>query len=618
MPNRQPSRIELLAPAKNLEFGMQAIKHGADAVYIGGPSFGARSAAGNSLQHIEKLAQYAHQFGAQVFVALNTLLYDNELQAAQTLAHQLYSAGADALIIQDLGLLQLDLPPIALHASTQTDNRTPEKVKFLQDVGFSQVVLARELSLPQIRTIRDSTSSEVQLEFFIHGALCVSYSGQCNISYARTGRSANRGECAQLCRLPCSLQTAKGETLIDNAHLLSLKDMDQSANLHSLIDAGIRSFKIEGRLKSLDYVKNVTAWYRQKLDAILEQRPDLTKSSAGRCHYTFTPNPKKSFNRGQTDYFLHGRKPNIDSPLSPKFIGEPVGKVSKVDKDRIEISTLSAVDFNNGDGLSFFNNKNKLSGTRINKATGTTLQLHETNHTLKVGTLIYRNHDQAFSQLLEKESAKRLIGIDITLREQADGLQLELIDEQNVRACAAIICEKVAATNQERAGQATYDQLTKLGSTHFYAKKVQIELESPLFIAASTLNALRRDAVALLEQARLQSYQRPERRAAATDVVYPARRLNYLGNVLNDAAEKFFRDHGVENIARAVEADQQNGELILMTTKHCIRYAQNLCPDQVPDIKAEPLLLQIGSDQFRLRFDCTRCEMQVLGFAKEK
>ncbi|MGL6176294.1 MAG: peptidase U32 family protein, partial [Vibrionaceae bacterium] len=460
MPNRQLSRIELLAPAKNLEFGMQAIKHGADAVYIGGPSFGARSAAGNSLQDIEKLAQYAHQFGAQVFVALNTLLYDNELQAAQTLAHQLYTAGADALIIQDLGLLQLDLPPIALHASTQTDNRTPEKVKFLQDVGFSQVVLARELSLQQIRAIRDSTSPEVQLEFFIHGALCVSYSGQCNISYARTGRSANRGECAQLCRLPCSLQTAKGETLVDNAHLLSLKDMDQSANLHSLIDAGIRSFKIEGRLKSLDYVKNVTAWYRQKLDAILEQRPDLTKSSAGRCHYTFTPDPKKSFNRGQTDYFLHGRKPNIDSPLSPKFIGEPVGKVSRIDKDRIEISALAAVDFNNGDGLSFFDNKNKLSGTRINKATGTTLQLHEANRALKVGTLIYRNHDQAFIQLLEKESAKRLIGIDITLREQADGLQLELIDEQNVRVCAAIVCEKVAATNQERAWQATYDQLT--------------------------------------------------------------------------------------------------------------------------------------------------------------
>ncbi|MGL5336418.1 MAG: peptidase U32 family protein, partial [Enterovibrio sp.] len=606
MPNRQLERIELLAPAKNLEFGMQAIKHGADAVYIGGPSFGARSAAGNNLQDIEKLAQYAHQFGAQVFVALNTLLYDNELQAAHTLAHQLYAAGADALIIQDLGLLQLDLPPIALHASTQTDNRTPEKVKFLQDVGFSQVVLARELGLPQIRAIREST--QVQLEFFIHGALCVSYSGQCNISYARTGRSANRGECAQLCRLPCSLQTAKGETLIEDAHLLSLKDMDQSDNLLSLIDAGVRSFKIEGRLKSLDYVKNVTAWYRQKLDAILEQRTDLTKSSAGICHYTFTPNPKKSFNRGQTDYFLHGRKPHIGSPSSPKFIGEAVGKISKIDKDCIEISALDTVNFNNGDGLSFFDNKNKLNGMRINKAAGTRLQLHEANRALKVGTVIYRNHDQAFNQLLEKESAKRLIGIDITLRERNDGLELELIDEQNVRICTAIVCEKIAATNQERAWQSTYDQLTKLGSTHFYAKKVQIELSSPLFIAAATLNALRRDATALLEQARQHSYQRPKPCEKASNVIYPARRLNYLGNVLNDAAEQFFREHGVENIARAVEADQQNGELILMTTKHCIRYAQNLCPEQVPNIKAEPLLLQIGSDQFRLRFDCTRCE----------
>ena len=347
----QTNRLELLSPARNLAYGIEAINHGADAVYMGGPAFGARSAAGNSLEDIEALARHAHRFGAQVFVAFNTLLHDHELEQARRLTHQIYQAGADALIVQDMGLLALDLPPIALHASTQTDNRTPQKVKFLQDVGFSQVVLARELSLAQIREI--SAATNVQLEFFIHGALCVSYSGQCNISHARTGRSANRGECAQLCRLPCSLQKPDGEVLVADSHLLSLKDMDQTDNLEALIAAGIRSFKIEGRLKGLDYVKNVTAWYRKKLDSILDSRSDLVAASAGRCSYSFEPDPKKSFNRGATDYFLHGRQQGIDSTKSPKYVGEPLGRVTRVTKDGIEIDGKQ-VTLNNGDGLGFF------------------------------------------------------------------------------------------------------------------------------------------------------------------------------------------------------------------------------------------------------------------------
>ncbi|MGL5461806.1 MAG: peptidase U32 family protein, partial [Aeromonas veronii] len=389
------NRLELLAPAKNLAYGIEAINHGADAVYMGGPAFGARSAAGNSIEDIEALARHAHRFGAQVFVAFNTLLHDHELEQARRLTHQIYEAGADALIVQDMGLLALDLPPIALHASTQTDNRTPEKVKFLQDVGFSQVVLARELSLAQIREI--SAATNVQLEFFIHGALCVSYSGQCNISHARTGRSANRGECAQLCRLPCSLQKPDGEVLVADSHLLSLKDMDQTDNLEALIEAGIRSFKIEGRLKGLDYVKNVTAWYRQKLDAILDSRSDLVAASAGRCSYSFTPDPKKSFNRGSTDYFLHGRHQGIDSTKSPKYVGEPLGRVTKVTRDGIEIDGKH-VTLNNGDGLGFFKPNNELVGMRLNKVEGKQLLLSERMPGLKVGTEIYRNHDQAFSK----------------------------------------------------------------------------------------------------------------------------------------------------------------------------------------------------------------------------
>ncbi len=571
------NRLELLAPAKNLAYGIEAINHGADAVYMGGPAFGARSAAGNTIEDIEALARHAHRFGAQVFVAFNTLLHDHELEQALRLTHQIYEAGADALIVQDMGLLALDLPPIALHASTQTDNRTPEKVKFLQDVGFSQVVLAREPSLAQIREI--SAATNVQLEFFIHGALCVSYSGQCNISHARTGRSANRGECAQLCRLPCSLQKPDGEVLVADSHLLSLKDMDQTDNLEALIEAGIRSFKIEGRLKGLDYVKNVTAWYRQKLDAILDSRSDLVAASAGRCSYSFTPDPKKSFNRGSTDYFLHGRQQGIDSTKSPKYVGEPLGRVTKVTRDGIEIDGKQ-VTLNNGDGLGFFKPNNELVGMRLNKVEGKQLLLSERMPGLKVGTEIYRNHDQAFSKMLEKASADRRIRVDMVLAECDEGVSLTLTDEQGISAMVTLSCDKQPADNPERALQQARDQLGKLGNTLFVARKIELGFTHPLFIAASQLNGLRRDGIAALEAARVASYQRPERRIALRDINYPQHRLSYLGNVLNSAAEKFFHEHGVERIAPAYEANKEEREVVLMITKHCIRYSQKPLPER--------------------------------------
>ncbi|MGL5031377.1 MAG: peptidase U32 family protein [Aeromonas sp.] len=607
------NRLELLAPAKNLAYGIEAINHGADAVYMGGPAFGARSAAGNSLEDIEALARHAHRFGAQVFVAFNTLLHDHELEQAQRLTHQIYEAGADALIVQDMGLLALDLPPIALHASTQTDNRSPEKVKFLQDVGFSQVVLARELSLTQIREI--SAATNVQLEFFIHGALCVSYSGQCNISHARTGRSANRGECAQLCRLPCSLQKPDGEVLVADSHLLSLKDMDQTDNLDALIAAGIRSFKIEGRLKGLDYVKNVTAWYRQKLDAILDRRPDLVAASAGRCSYSFSPDPKKSFNRGSTDYFLNGRQLGIDSPRSPKYVGEPLGRVTRVTQDGIEIEGKE-VALNNGDGLGFFKPNNELVGMRLNKVAGKQLQLSERMPGLKVGTELFRNLDTAFSKVLEKASADRRIRVDMQLGECDEGIVLGLTDEQGICASVTLACDKRPADNPARAQQQAQDQLAKLGNTLFVAGNIELQWASPLFIAASQLNSLRREGIAALEAARVASYQRPERRIALREATYPQSRLSYLGNVLNHAAEQFFREHGVDRIAPAYEANKEDREVVLMTTKHCIRYSQNLCPNEVPGLKAEPLELKMGKDTFRLRFDCHRCEMHVMGSLK--
>lgn len=608
------NRLELLAPAKNLAFGIEAIKHGADAVYIGGPAFGARAAAGNSVADIEQLAAFAHRYGAQVFVALNTILKDSELVQAEVLAHQIWNAGADALIVQDLGLLQCDLPPIALHASTQLDNRTPEKVRFLQDVGFSQVVLARELSLEQIRAVSEQTS--VQLEFFIHGALCVAYSGQCYISHALTGRSANRGECAQICRVPCSLKTREGETLVQDQHLLSLKDMNQTANLRAMIDAGIRSFKIEGRLKDLSYIKNVTAWYRQHLDEILEERPELSRSSAGRSQYSFVPNPDKTFNRGSTDYFLLGRQPTITSFRTPKYIGEEVGKVTRVGPNWFEVS--GETEFNNGDGLCYFNARQVVNGLRVNRADGRRLFTAEPVRGLTVNTVLYRNRDQVFDGTLEKESATRQIGVTQHFSETADGFLLQMTDEHGVSVSIPLVAEKSPANNPERAFQSIREQLAKLGNTLFYSQHIDVTLEQAWFIPVSALNALRRQAVEALETARINGYQRPLRHQAVGNPAFPQENLSYLGNVYNHAAENFYRMHGVDDIAPAYELNQEADEVSLMITKHCLRYTQNMCPKEVKGLKPDPLVLEMGNDIFRLKFDCKRCEMHVLGKLKSK
>ncbi|MCE5163495.1 MULTISPECIES: peptidase U32 family protein [Plesiomonas] len=608
------NRLELLAPAKNLAFGIEAIKHGADAVYIGGPAFGARAAAGNSVADIEQLAAFAHRYGAQVFVALNTILKDSELAQAEVLAHQIWNAGADALIVQDLGLLQCDLPPIALHASTQLDNRTPEKVRFLQDVGFSQVVLARELSLEQIRAVSEQTS--VQLEFFIHGALCVAYSGQCYISHALTGRSANRGECAQICRVPCSLKTREGETLVQDQHLLSLKDMNQTANLRAMIDAGIRSFKIEGRLKDLSYIKNVTAWYRQHLDEILEERPELSRSSAGRSQYSFVPNPDKTFNRGSTDYFLLGRQPTITSFRTPKYIGEEVGKVTRVGPNWFEVS--GETEFNNGDGLCYFNARQVVNGLRVNRADGRRLFTAEPVRGLTVNTVLYRNRDQVFDGTLEKESATRQIGVTQHFSETTDGFLLQMTDEQGFSVSIPLVAEKSPANNPERAFQSIREQLAKLGNTLFYSQHIDVTLEQAWFIPVSALNALRRQAVEALEAARINGYPRPLRHQAVGNPAFPQENLSYLGNVYNQAAENFYRMHGVDDIAPAYELNQEADEVSLMITKHCLRYTQNMCPKEVKGLKPDPLVLEMGNDIFRLKFDCKRCEMHVLGKLKSK
>ena len=610
------SPLELLAPAKNADFGMEAIRHGADAVYIGGPAFGARAQAGNNVAEIERLAAFAHRFHARVFVAVNTIFHDHELQAAEELAWSLYEAGADALIVQDMGLLEMNLPPIQLHASTQTDIRHPEKARFLQDVGFAQIVLARELTLDQIARIRAET--DCVLEFFIHGALCVAYSGQCYISHAHTGRSANRGECSQACRLPYDLVGSQGEVLASGRHLLSMKDNDQTANLRTLIHAGIRSFKIEGRHKDLPYVKNVTAHYRQEIDALLEEFPDLARASSGRSTFHFTPVPEKTFNRQTTDYFVQGRQGDIGAFDSPTFTGEAIGEVLRIEPGRRGFTLRAATPLHNGDGLTYFTTKGSQTGLRVNRVDGDrVLTSDPLPADLTPGTPLFRNHDHQFLRALERPSAERRIAVSLRLETSGDELILTAVDEDGFLARQSLPCPTEAARDAARALTNLREGLGKLGNTDFEAREVDIALAEPVFLPAAQINALRRDVVSGLEAARQRGFSRlVPRPAVEPPVPYPEAALSYLANVLNDQARAFYRKHGVGLIDAAYETGGERGEVSLMITKHCLRYSFNLCPKEVRGIRPDPMTLVHGQERLNLRFDCKRCEMHVEGRIK--
>lgn len=614
---RTRRHLELLAPAKNADFGIEAINHGADAVYIGGPAFGARAKAPNTVADIERLVKHAHRYHAEVFVALNTIFHDNELEGVRELVHQLYDIGTDALIIQDMGLLEMDLPPIQLHASTQTDIRTVEKAAFLDKVGFSQLVLARELDINTVKKIADATTAN--LEYFVHGALCVAFSGQCYISHAHTGRSANRGECSQECRLPFTLEDQKGRIIGKDKHFLSMKDNDQSANLRALIEAGVSSFKIEGRYKDLPYVKNATAHYRQLLDEILEDMPEYAKSSSGHCTYTFTPQPEKTFNRSATDYFANGRQADIGAFDTPKFAGEALGKVSKVAKDYFEVDTN--IELHNGDGVCFFDVHKELVGLRVNTVEGKRLYPNEMPADIRRGMSVFRNRDHAFMRLLEKESAQRKIAVEMSFYETSSGFALTITDEDCFSATVTCEAEKQAAQNVEKAASSLHENLNKLGNTDFAATSIKLDLSQPWFVPASVINNLRRDAIEQLTETRKLGYARPSRRAAAEPpAVYPEDTLSYLANVYNQKAHTFYQKHGVKLIAAAYEANQELDEVPLMITKHCLRFSHGLCPKEAKGVigvqgtvTAEPMTLISGNDRFTLKFDCKPCEMHVMG-----
>lgn len=627
------TRLELLAPARDADIGIEAVNHGADAVYIGGPGFGARDKAGNPIEDIARLVTHAHRYNARIFVTLNTILRDDELEGARTLAWQLYDAGVDALIVQDMGLLELDLPPIQLHASTQTDIRTPEKARFLQDVGFSQMVLARELDLQQIRAIKAEVQ-QAHLEFFVHGALCVAYSGQCFISHAHTGRSANRGSCSQECRLPYTVTDAAGRVIAHDKHVLSLKDNDQSANLEALIDAGIRSFKIEGRYKDMATVKNVTAHYRTLLDAILDRRPELARTSHGRCRFTFTPEPEQAFNRGGTDYFVNGRKIDIGAFDTPKHAGMPLGEVKRVGAADFDLDTTDPTRVvNNGDALTWWDRQGELQGVPVNVATplGGTLWRIEPNLSkgqafsdlkdLFPGTAVSRNRDMAWERLLAKPSSERRIALDVTLAQVQGGFELSLKDETGAKAAVRLPHAHEPARDAKQAEAQLKEHLAKLGDTIFEARRVRLAMREPLFLPVSKLNALRREAVAALEAARTAAFERlPRDRAVEPPVPYPDDTLTYLANVYNTQAAAFYARHGVKVIGAAYESHEELGEVPLMITKHCVRWSLSLCPKQAKGVtgvqgtvRAEPLTLKHGDDTLTLRFDCKPCEMHVVG-----
>lgn len=600
-------KIELLAPAKNLECGIAAIDHGADAVYIGAPKFGARAAAVNSLEDIAALVEYAHLYNARIYVTVNTILKDEELQETEKMIWALFRAGVDALIVQDMGITGLNLPPIPLHASTQMDNRTVEKVRFLADAGFRQVVLARELSLREISKIHEACP-DVPLEIFVHGALCVSYSGQCYVSQACFGRSANRGECAQFCRLPFSLVDAEGRVIVKDKHLLSLKDLNQSDELEALLDAGASSFKIEGRLKDVSYVKNVTAAYRRKLDAIFTRRKEYARASSGSCRYAFNPQLDKSFSRGFTHYYLHGRTKDVFSFDTPKSLGEEMGTMKEARGNYLTVAGLKS--FNNGDGVCYIDEQGRLQGFRINRVEGNKLYPQEMPR-IKPRTVLYRNFDQEFEKILARKSSERRIAVSVRLTDTPFGFALTLTDEDDNSVTLSLAREKEPARTPQEENLKT--QLAKFGNTPFEAVRIDIDFAGNWFLPASVLADFRRQAVEKLISARRINYRRELFVLKPTAHAFPQSTLTYLGNVMNAQAVSFYTGHGVASIAPAFERAPAE-KAVLMFCKHCLRYSMGWCPVHQRERSPyrEPYyLVSTDGKRFRLEFDCKNCQMKV-------
>jgi putative protease len=610
-------RIELLAPAKDAAIAMAAIKCGADAVYMAAQRFGAREAAYNTVESIKQVADFAHQYYAKVYVTLNTLLKDDELAPAEMMIGQLEKAGIDGLIIQDTGLLELDLPPLPIIASTQMNNDSPEKVRFLQDVGFSRAILARELTLEQIRQIREATT--IELECFIHGALCVGASGQCYMSYAIGGRSGNRGQCAQPCRRLYSVKDQQDKIIAKDRHLLSVKDLNLVEHLEKLIDAGVDSFKIEGRLKDAAYVANAVSFYRRRLDEIIAKK-NLKRASSGTTRIDFEPNPEKTFNRGFSDYGITGKKANLGSIDTPKSMGEYVGTVTETGKDYFVID--GEQELHNADGLCFFDRQKNLSGTVINRVEGEKIYppfvwrvYPQKMQDISKGQKIYRNYDYEFYRKLTGQSAERKIGLSMVMRESADGLILSGTDEDDNEATVEISGDKQPALKKEQAKQTIITQLSKLGNTIFECSEVRVETQDIYFLPVSRLNAAKRELAEKILEARETNRPRTAGHILKNDVPYSQKELNFRGNVLNKKAEEFYHRHGVETIEPAAESGLDLSGQVVMTTKYCLREELELCEGKT---KNESLILVDEDDrEYEVNFRCGRCGMEIT-FGRKK
>lgn len=604
-------KIELLAPARDANVAIEAIKHGADAVYMGASKFGARSAAGNEIEDIAKVVEYAHQFEAKVYVTVNTILYDNELASVQKLIWQLYDIGVDALIVQDLGILRLNLPPIALHASTQCDLRTPEKAKFLEAMGFVQLVLARELTSAEISAIASATS--VPLEAFVHGALCVSYSGRCQVSQVFKHRSANRGECAQMCRLAYDLTDENGKAVVRGKHLLSLRDFNQSENLERLISSGVSSLKIEGRLKDASYVKNVVAYYRQQLDSILARHDEWERASCGVSSYTFTPAPDKSFNRGFTHYFFDERKPKngtqMASMRTPKSQGEYIGRVQHASGTVLTIDTAATLA--NGDGISYFDEKGEYAGFRVNRSDGNRIFLSKPEP-VKVGTELYRTFNKDFADKLEANSANRQIKVELNLSSLSNKLMLEVSDERGNMVMHSIDAPQIddARTDQTKRQVA---ELGKLGNTIY--RLGSAEVLGGKFVPASLLSKLRREAIELLDTAQRARHERPQHGTEQSEAPCFSQQLGYADNVANHLAKQVYESHGATVAEPAIEtwqASEIKHGLTVMHTRYCLRRELGAClMDKNGKKLPSKLFLRNGNVTLAVVCDCTQCEMKL-------
>ncbi|NLT49333.1 MAG: U32 family peptidase [Ignavibacteria bacterium] len=609
--NRQ---IELLSPAKNADYGIAAINCGADAVYIGAPKFGARAAAGNSLEDISKLIKYAHKYRVKVYSALNTILFDNEISEAVKIINRLYEEGIDAIIFQDMALLEVELPPVALHASTQTHNYQTERINFLDRQNIQRIILARELSLEEIKNIKKETKCE--LEYFIHGALCVCFSGQCYLSNEIGGRSANRGECAQPCRLSYNLLDSSGNIIVKDKHLLSLKDLNLSTHLYELISAGISSFKIEGRLKDLAYVKNITAYYRRKLDEILENMPDYKKSSTGKSEIKFEPDPDITFNRGFTTYFFNGRKENISSMDSPKSKGKFIGKVIKTSDDFFVIDT--EVQLSNGDGLYIFKDETEICGMYINKSEKNKV-FKDISIKIPEGAEVYRNLDSAFMKAINRNDEQRKIAADIVISGIEKGIKIKLEFQEAFENSFVYESEfevqMETASNPEKMKETIIKQFSKSGDSVFEIENVKLEMSEIYFLKVSAINEIRRNFINLAEEELIKTHPFERRIKTGNDVLYFEKKIKYNGNVVNRLSEKFYKNHGVESISKGPEISGSDANIALMTCKYCIKNELNICPKDKnsKEIKLnEPHFLENEYGKFQLKFDCSKCEMQVI------